>query len=298
MIKIKVPATTANMGPGFDSIGMALTLYNEIGIESSNDGIDFIEHGPSLNIPLKDNLILNTILYVFKKYNFKCNGFKIHSFKNDIPLSRGLGSSAACIASGIAAADYMMGQKMATCEKVSIASVIEGHPDNVTPAIAGGMTVSIMNGEKTLFSRINISKDFKFAVMIPEFKISTNDARKVLPESYSRDDCVYNISRAAMLVNAFISGEKDKLRISLNDKIHQPYRKKLIRGIDDIFSKCRNYGSLGEFISGSGSTLISIIERDNTEFEKNMRIYLPSISGNWRIIMLDTDEEGCRILKI
>lgn len=297
MLKIRIPATTANMGPGFDTLGMALKLYNEIEVEKIDKGIEFLQNNEPSDIPLEENLIYTTMLKVFSTYNFKAQGFKINFSKCEVPMSRGLGSSATCISGGIAAANYLMGNILSTEDFINIATEIEGHPDNVVPSIVGGMTVSINSENKILYSKVHIPSNLNFAVMIPDFKVSTEDARKVLPQNYSRADCVFNVSRAAMFISALQNKEFNKLRTCINDKIHQPYRKVFIENIDDIFLKAKFLGSLGEFISGSGSTLIAIVDDEVKEsFENNMKIFLSELNNNWKFLMLKPDLEGIKLL--
>ncbi|SHK16332.1 homoserine kinase [Tepidibacter formicigenes] len=285
MIKVKVPATTANMGPGFDSLGMALNLYNEIEIEE----VDY-------DIPIGDNLIYKTLAKVLNMYSYKYRGFRIKVSKCNIPICRGLGSSASCIVAGVVAANKIIGNKLSLDEIINMSTQIEGHPDNVVPAIIGGMVISIENENKVTYSKINLPKNLKFAVMIPEFEVRTQDARNVLPNRYLNKDCIFNISRVAMLVNALNNGELDKIRLSVQDKIHQPYRKNLIKNIDYIFDKSHKLGSKGEFISGSGSTVISIIDNNEELFVTKMKEYLKELDGNWNIKLLKPDLEGAKAI--
>ncbi|MDP4178331.1 MAG: homoserine kinase [Bacillota bacterium] len=295
MFKVRIPATTANMGPGFDTLGMALKLYNELEVEEINNKIEFLQNNEPSIIPLEENLIYSTMTKVFNIYNFKPKGFKINFSKCEVPVSRGLGSSATCISGGIAAANYLMGNILSTEDFINIATEIEGHPDNVVPSIVGGMTISIKSGDNITFSKVNIPSNISFAVMIPGFKVSTESTRKVLPLSYSRTDCIFNISRAAMFISAMQNKELDKLRLCLDDKIHQPYRKVFIENIDDIFLKAEAFGSLGEFISGSGSTLIAVVEDSKAQiFENQIKNYLSTLKNNWEFKILKPDLEGLK----
>lgn len=298
MIKIKAPATTANMGPGFDCFGMALNIYNEISIEETKGETQVMYKGKPFFIPLSENLIYNSLIYTLKKYDYSFKGFKINIDRCDIPVSRGLGSSAACIALGMKAANEFMGNIMSKDDMLKIACEIEGHPDNVTPAILGGMTcaTSTENG-RVIYSKVNIPEILKFAVMVPNFKVSTNEARKVLPDTYSRKDCVFNLSRAALLVSYLNNGNVDELRNCFQDKIHQPYRKKIIKNVDEIFDFCKNNGSLGEFISGSGSTLIAVIKDNYDEFLQNIVKCFLDIKGDWKINIAEPDYEGVKIIR-
>lgn len=295
MVKIRIPATTANMGPGFDTLGMALKIYNEFEIEKSSS-IQLLQNGKTSPVSMEDNLIYTSMLKVLKKYNFKFEGIKINLSKCDIPMSRGLGSSASCIAGGIAAANYLMGNILSVNDFVNLADEIEGHPDNVSPAILGGMVVSFKHEDNIIYSKINVPKDLRFVVMIPNFKVNTEDARKVLPANYSRQDCVFNASRIAMLVSSLYNGELSNLRECTKDKIHQPYRKTLINNIDNIFEKAENLGSLAEFISGSGPTLMAVINNDYERFFDEMSKYLSTLTDEWKISIVEPDIDGMKIL--
>lgn len=297
MIKIKVPATTANIGPGFDSFGMALNLYNEICLEKIDSGIEFLQGGQPSQIPLNENLIYISFINTLKKYGYNLDGFRINLIQCNVPISRGLGSSATCIVAGIFAANAVMGGILSEEDIINEAVKIEGHPDNIVPAVVGGMVVSLVSEEKVIYSKVNVPNNLRMFIMIPDFKLSTEAARQVLPKNYTREECVFNISRAAMLVNAMNNGDLSKLRISTQDKIHQDYRKSLIRNVDDIFVAAQEYGSLAEFISGSGSTLIALVDCKNEEFYDNMKSFLNELQDKWEVHLLKPDFKGTQIFR-
>lgn len=292
MIRVKIPATSANMGAGFDTLGMALKLYNEITIEETEGETEIKLLGGELDRNYRNNLTYISIIKVYEFFNKEFKGFKIDMSKTNIPLSRGLGSSAACIVGGIVGANALLNEKMTIKDMLKIAVDIEGHPDNVAPALLGGVIISIKDMENIIYSRINVKSQLKYAVMVPDFKVSTELSRKVLPNEYSREDALFNISRCSMLVSALNNGENEKLRYLFEDKIHQPYRKKLINNIDSIFLKAKEYGSLGEFISGSGSTLIAVLEEADENFILKMKTYLDSLKDGWRIFEVENDNNG------
>ncbi|MCY6484896.1 homoserine kinase [Clostridium aestuarii] len=296
MIKIRIPATTANMGPGFDSFGMALKFYNEIYVEEIENGVEVIQEGKVSPIPLEENLIYTSFIKILNKYGYKYKGFRINIPKCSIPVSRGLGSSAACIVGGICAANILIGNVLSVDDIIKEAVEIEGHPDNIVPAVIGGMVISLINGENIVYSKVNIPQNLRMFVMIPNFKLSTEEARTVLPEKYTKQDCIFNVSRAAMLVNAMNKGELDKLRVSTQDKIHQEYRKELIPDADKIFKEAEKNGSLAEFISGSGSTLMALVDENNKEFKENMTKFLNTLQYNWETHLLEADLEGVVVL--
>ncbi|MDD3224703.1 MAG: homoserine kinase [Clostridium sp.] len=296
MFKIKVPASTANLGAGFDCFGMALNLYNEFEFEKSNYPTVFLEDGKKSSIPIEDNLIFFSMKKAFELYNFKFTGFTINSSKSNVPLSRGLGSSATCIAAGIHAANYYMNGIMNQDEIVKLAAQIEGHPDNVVPALLGGFNISIMENGEVKHSRVEVPNDILFAAIIPNFKMDTASSRKVLPDKYTREDCVFNISRASMLVSSFYAHDYKNLRFCFEDKLHQPYRKNGIRDIDLIFKKAQDLNSYGEFISGSGSTLMIVIDKNNNIFYEEMNCFLKSLTDKWKVEILSPDLKGIEII--
>ncbi|WML37776.1 homoserine kinase [Clostridium sp. OS1-26] len=295
MIKVRIPATTANMGPGFDSFGMALKLYNEIEIEERKGETIILNNGIKSEENYKDNLIYKSLINTLGIFNYKYDGFIINVSKCDIPICRGLGSSAACIVGGVAAASSLMENRLSLDEIIEIATEIEGHPDNVVPAAVGGMVVSIKDGEKVNYSKIRVPNELKFAAMIPDFQVSTALSRQILPQAYVKEDCIFNISRSAMLISALYNGEFDKLRTCFNDKIHEPYRKKLIKNAEEILEKARETGAVGEFVSGSGSTLMAVVDKDTEKFEKEVKNFLGKLEDNWRLILLEPDIEGIKV---
>ena len=297
MIKVRIPATTANMGPGFDALGMALNLYNDIEVEERKGGTLIYNSGVLSLDDFRENMIYTSLVKALDKYNYKYDGFQINVSKCEIPISRGLGSSSACIVGGIFAANAIMGNVMSKNDVIDLATEIEGHPDNVVPATAGGMVTSLVDEGKVNFSKVKVPSSIRFVSMIPSIQVSTEKARGVMPNNYSRPDCIYSLCRAAMLVSALNNEELDKLRVCFGDKIHQPYRKTLIDNADEIFSKASELGALGEFISGSGSTLMAVVkEEDSERFKEEMGQYLSQFAGDWRAVVLEPDFEGVRLV--
>lgn len=293
MVKIKVPGTSANIGPGFDTLGLALNIFNEIIVEKKEEGIEIKWDIPNPNIPLEENLVYVALMHTLKKYNKENLGCIITMSKIDIPISRGLGSSAAAIVGGIYAANYLMDNVLSTKDIVEIATELEGHPDNVAPAILGNMIISVMTDKKVLYSKINFPEEIKFNVLIPNFKLSTEKARSVLPKLYSTADCISNASRLALML-AFLSEKRfEDLRECLVDKIHQPYRFQLINNSLDIFEKSKELGALGEFISGAGPTLITwVLDSKEDLYQEELQKYLDTLEDKWEIKNLTINTSG------
>lgn len=298
MIKIKVPGTSANIGPGFDTLGLALNIFNEIIVEKKSSGIEVLWDIPNPNIPLEDNLVYVALVHTLKKYKKEDLGCTVRMTKVDIPISRGLGSSAAAIVCGIYAAHYLMDYSLSTREIVNIATELEGHPDNVAPAILGNMILSVMTGDSVLYSKIEFPEEIKFNVLIPNFKLSTEKARSVLPGSYSTADCVSNASRLALMLNFLQEKRYSDLRVCLEDKIHQPYRFELINNSLDIFEKSKELGALGEFISGAGPTLITWVDKNEEIYKKELQKYLDTLDDKWEIKDLTINTTGTIIEEI
>lgn len=295
MIKIKVPATSANMGPGFDCLGIALNLYNIYYFEEIKDG--FIIEGCENQFANKDNLIYKAMERTFERLDYRPKGVRIKVEAN-IPISRGLGSSAACIIGGVVGANEIAGRPLNKKELLDIATEIEGHPDNVTPALYGGMTVSIIDRKDVYYSKINLGKDIKFNAIIPEFKLSTKEARDVLPREVSYGDAVYNIGRVSLMMATLINGEYDLLKVACKDKLHQGYRGSLIEQYNEIIEVCERAEGLATFLSGAGPTIMAMVNKDNTKFKKSLLRTLNSLNHKWEIKELEIENNGISIEKL
>lgn len=295
MFHIKVPATSANMGPGFDCVGVALELYNELWAEETDGGID-ISSADGRDIPKGEkNLIYTTIKGFYDREGLKLPGVKIVQ-KDSIPMTRGLGSSAACIVGGLLAANAMSGRNYTVDRLALMAAELEGHPDNSNPALMGSMVVSAMHDGEMSRIKINVPENLTFGVLIPNFALSTAESRAVLPKEYTRAQAVFNSSRTGLLIAAMMTGNLEALRVAVDDEIHQPYRKKLIRNYDDIFEKARENGSLAEYLSGAGPTLMTLITDETAEkYEKEMTAFLKTLSDKWELKLLKPDTRGAVI---
>lgn len=298
MIHIKVPATSANMGPGFDCAGIALNLYNELWVEEIESGIEISSKNGKTIPKGENNLIYSTIKSFYQEEEIPMPGIRIIQ-EDNIPMTRGLGSSAACIVGGLIAANSLSGKNYSVEELAQRAAKLEGHPDNSNPALMGGMIISAMCDEGMKCVKLNIPENLTFAVMIPDFALSTSESRSVLPSEYSRKEVVFNSSRTGLLVASMMTGNIDNLRVAMGDAIHQPYRKKLIRGYDEIFNAAYENGSKAEYLSGAGPTLMAVITDDNVEkFEKEIKKVLSSLPDKWEIKLLKPETDGAIIENI
>lgn len=294
MVTVKVPATSANMGSGFDSVGIALQLYNTVSAEETDGGLNIeVTDESAKYIPLNEkNLVYRAMSATFDRIGYNPKGLHIIQ-TNNIPVTRGMGSSSACIVGGIMAANYIGNGKMSKQDIINLASYLEGHPDNVTPAVTGGMAVAVKNkGIKYINFPVDNQK-LSFAVYIPNFSLRTKVARAALPELLSYRDASYNIGRAAMLTSAVLTENYDLLATALQDRMHQYYRKRLIGGSSKIFREAENCGAIGTYISGSGSALVSVVKKENEAlFYSQMNKYITNNFRNWQFKFVPVDNRG------
>ncbi|MFT8349720.1 homoserine kinase [Clostridium saccharoperbutylacetonicum] len=295
MIRVRVPATSANMGPGFDSLGIALNLYNEFEFRELEEGLKF--KGMPEEFCNEDNIIYQAMKYCFDKAGYKIKGLEISELKQDVPVSRGLGSSSTCIVGGLVGANEILGKKFSYDELLDMAVEIEGHPDNVAPALLGGMVVAIVDENKTFYDKVNIKKGLKFVSIIPNFRLSTEKARSVLPKEISLKDGVYNVSRAALMVSALGSGKFELIKYACKDAFHQNYRSKLISGFEEVYNKSCDLGAWGCYLSGAGPTIMAIIDEKDERFSNKLGEYLKQKGFEWNILELSLDNAGATIIE-
>ena len=296
MIKIKIPATSANIGSGFDSLGIALDLYNYVWMEEE-DVID-ISSRDEIEVPTDEsNLIYWSAQRLYRECGKKLPGLKIVQ-ENNIPMTRGLGSSSACIAAGLIGANRFLGSPLSQHELVNLACKIEGHPDNTTPALLGGLVTAAMENGRVYSVSVPVAEHIRFGVFVPPFELKTEVARKALPDSYSRENAVYNLSRSSLMTAALFSGSLENLRVAVQDSLHQPFRKKFISGIDTVFRMSYELGSYGTYISGAGPSIIAIIDDTlEAQFNKFAVSHLEArgVEG-WRFMTLKADPHGAQIV--
>lgn len=296
MIRIDVPATSANLGSGFDSLGIALTMKNRIWMEESDTV--HITTVDDVDIPKDEsNLIYWAANYIYELCGKKLPGLRLIQ-ENNIPLARGLGSSSSCIVAGILGANRFLGNPLSQTDLINLAAKIEGHPDNTSPAISGGLVASAMEGERVYSVSVPVSEKIRFAVMIPPFELKTEKARGILPTQYSREDAVYNLSRSGLMTASLFSGKLENLRVAVQDRIHQPYRSGLINDCDSVFRMSYELGSLGTYVSGAGPTIISMIETETAErFGESCAQHLKDkgIAG-WTVHIMAADHQGAQII--
>ncbi|QHT62050.1 homoserine kinase [Paenibacillus lycopersici] len=264
-VLVKVPASTANLGPGFDTLGMALSLYAWIEMEAA-DGETAIElYGDGLEgIPTdKTNLIYKVAQLVFEEAGVQIPELRIAMY-SDIPLTRGLGSSASAIVGALVAANALAGSPLSEDKLFQMASALEGHPDNVGASLFGGIVVSAWDGVRAEKVRIAPHRNLEVLVAIPSFQLSTEKARHALPSKLEMKDAVYNVASSSLLVAAFASGQLELIPFAMRDKLHQPYRAPLVPGMSEILEQATSRGALGAALSGAGPTLLTLVDRGSS----------------------------------
>ena len=259
MIKVRVPATSANLGVGYDCMGLALDDYATVTFEVIAHGLEIL--GCEEAYCNEDNLFYQAFLEGLKYMNETVPGIRI-TVDTDIPYARGLGSSATCIVAGLAGANALFQNRMNRYELFDLATRMEGHPDNIAPAIFGGLCVSFMEEGKPNMIRYGVKRDLQFVTMIPDYEVSTKSAREVLPNNMSYAQAVYQMGRCAALAKAIEIGNAMIMKRACTDQMQEPYRKELIPEYADVNKLCEDAGMITMYISGSGSTMIALTQEE------------------------------------
>lgn len=303
-IKIRVPATTANLGPGFDIFGASLSIYNELEISLSSDPkkskFIIIGEGKKILPRNEKNILWKAMDAVFglldvkEKYNIASFNIKL---TNNIPLSSGLGSSSAARTAGIVAANEICGNKLTKSEMLDLGIKLEGHPDNIVPAFYGGICISIISQEDK-FEVVKLpTPKMQAVVCTPGFELATERSRNILPKKYDIKDITFNGSRIALLTKAFCTNDFKLLGQAMQDKIHQPYRAKLIPVMQELISSAVKAGAYGACLSGSGPSMIAFCS------SKKAKEVSKVMAGVWKKetvpvkqFILDFDGDGVKLI--
>lgn len=260
-VRIRLPATTANLGPGFDCLGMALQIYNEMTLRV-DDGRELQievrgEHPPG-RVPRDErNLAYRSVQRVFELTRRRPPGVSIE-LNMDVPLVRGLGSSATAIAGGMAAANIMLGSPIPPDALLMEMARMEGHPDNIVACVKGGLTASLVTDQQVIWRKYQVAPDVRCVLLIPSYELATRRARAALPKTVRLRDAVYNLARLPLLIDALCSGELANLRTLADDRLHQPYRRDLIRDYDLIVAEAEHTGAAAVCLSGAGPAMLAI----------------------------------------
>lgn len=310
-ISVKVPATTANFGSGFDCLGMALPIYNvitieetvlpgtgiEINIMSETDSDDdfAIEHIPTD----ENNIVFKAVEMLYNSIGQSPSELKI-TIKSQIPIAKGLGSSASVIVGGLIAANELLNRPADEAALLSIATEVEGHPDNVTPAIVGGLVLTSLEDDGSIvYRKLEWPEEWTLTLCIPDYELATDISRSVLPKEVPLKDATFNTRRMAMLVEALHLKDAELMKLALQDKLHQPYRTKLVPGLSDIIENLKHEENvIGCVLSGAGPAILIISQKNNLEKIKSI------VSDTWANLNVKTDirtvkveKEGAQILE-
>ena len=308
-VTVRVPATTANLGPGFDSFGMALPIYNEITIEETvmpGTGIEISvlskrqDDIDVMSIPTdKENIVYKAVELLYNSVGQTPSELKI-TINSDIPITRGLGSSSSVIVGGLLAANELLGRPADETALLSIAAEIEGHPDNITPAIVGGTVIASLEDDgSVIYRKLDWPEEWKIMVCVPDYELSTEIARSVIPAEIPLKDAIFNAKRCAMFVQAVNTKDDELMKLALQDKIHQPYRMKLVPGLSEIMQNLKHEPDvLGCVLSGAGPSVLVITKGNSQDRIKEI------IKNTWAdlnvksdVQVLKVEEQGASVLE-
>ncbi|MCL6634870.1 MAG: homoserine kinase [Peptococcaceae bacterium] len=299
MIRVQVPATTANLGPGFDCLGMALELYNVVEMVPAPSGLAVEVSGEgAAELPRDErNLVFQAARSVFRQVGHQPAGLRLR-LSNQIPVARGLGSSTAAVAGGIIAANLLAGGKLSTRDMIALAGAMEGHCDNAAAAILGGIVVSVQADGEVKYLKIQPPPGLKGVVAVPDFSLATRTSREVLPAQVPFQDAVFNVGRAALLVAALQQGDLSLLGTAMEDRLHQTFRSSLVPGLKKVLAAAKLAGARGVTLSGAGPTVIAFAD---SNFDLIARVMGDTFRENGvraRVMVLKPSPVGARALEL
>ena len=290
-VTVRVPATTANLGPGFDAFGCALSLHTDVTFEETDFGLEITGCDEAFTGP--DNMAYTSFCAVLASLSEEVRGVKIH-IDSQIPVCRGLGSSAALLVAGAMGANVLRGNRLSTQGLLNITNAMEGHPDNLAPAFYGGLTASMVDNGLPVTVNFPLHPDWQILALIPDFHLPTPLARSVLPKDVHREDAIYNVAHGAMVLKALELGDEKLLRNAMQDRIHQNYRRKLIPDFDAIGAFIRTTGA-AFCLSGAGPTLLCFTR--NKGLQARLEEKLPTITEKqWQILPLHVEFRGAKVI--
>jgi homoserine kinase len=306
-IRVRVPATSANLGPGFDVLGLALTLYNEVRLTGWNDrsrpALTILNEGEGeADLPTdRRHLVFKVVERVFNQARRPLPPALELKLWNRIPLARGLGSSSAAILGGILAADAALGKRLSLRDIVQLAAEIEGHPDNVAPTAVGGLCVAAMVDGRVTYLSWKDKKMFrglKAVVAVPDFEVCTAKARSVLPKTVSRADALFNTSRVALFLSALAQGRRELFGLAMEDRFHQPCRENLVPGLADAIASARKAGAFGAALSGAGPSVLALspVAKAVAAGRAMAKVFARKQISS-RVLILDVDFNGARVTR-
>lgn len=292
-VTVRVPGSTSNLGPGFDTLGVALQVYNQVRVTRASAS------GPRLTSPIADGardgatrLLAEVARLYFRRARRAAFGFEVH-LSGQVPMARGLGSSVTVRLGLLAALDALEGTQLSRQTLFEWVSELEGHPDNAAPATFGGFTAAALIDGAARCVRLNVHRGFRFVTLIPDFEVPTEAARRLVPGTFSKADAVHNLTRVGLITAAFARGDASALEGAFEDRIHQPYREPLIPALAKVIRAGERAGALGGWLSGSGSTIICLTLDHPEAIGRAMARHMPGSE----IRILGADRHGFRIVR-
>ncbi|MFZ4695221.1 MAG: homoserine kinase [Verrucomicrobiia bacterium] len=294
VVRVRVPATSGNMGPGFDTLGVALRLYNHVEVRllqvPEARRMDRLPPGQAAG---GVKMVMVAARAFFRKVGAEERGVAVR-VSGDVPIARGLGSSVTVRLGLVAGLNHLLGEPLRKEELLDLVSELEGHPDNATPALFGGMAVSGTVEGRVVWWRIAVPRSLRFVTVIPAYEMETRRARGILPTSVPMADCVHNLNRVALMVAAAEQGDFKRMGSLLDDRLHQPFRAKLIPQLYPALAAARAAGAYGGWLSGSGSTVMAITRKNPQAVGRAMARVFAKDGVKCRVHLLEADMKGLR----
>jgi homoserine kinase len=292
-VTVTVPCSTSNLGSGFDTLGLALALHNRVTVARRRDTrVRIVSKMPVSDRPAAETLVREAAELFFKHTKTNAMGIDVAA-EGNIPIARGLGYSSTLRAGIIAALNELTATQLSRHDIVHLVTQLEGHPDNASPAVLGGFTVSGIVNKRTGFVRFDVEPTLKAVTLVPDFQVRTSAARKLLPKQFSRADAAHALNRSALIVAAFAAKDYEALRGLFDDRFHQPYRLTLVPQLDGVVRAGVEAGAIGGFLSGSGSAIICLVTRNLQEVGAAMKSQLPQSE----VKILSPENDGLRVEK-
>lgn len=293
----RIPASTTNLGPGFDVLGLALQLYSTVSLEITDNQTEVVVSGVDIEkIPsTTDHVAFRAVESVYQRSGQQLPNGLILNIVNGIPAIRGLGGSGTAILGGLLTANALCGKPFSRSELLNFAATIEGHPDNVAASMHGGLVISVQENDQIQTIQIPCDPDLHIVLAIPEFTLSTQKAREILPKHVKFADAIYNISRSSLLVASIATGKLELLSNAMTDKLHQPYRSTLIPGYYDVVDAATSAGALSIALSGAGPTIAAYCIENMEKVGRNMLEAFSDNGIHCEIKILGPDLEGAQV---
>lgn len=287
-VTIRTPATSANLGPGFDTLGVALTLTAHVRIE--------LAHSAPAPRNAVEAIVASAVRRLYQEVDETSPRSLLITWDDAIPLGRGLGASAALRAAGLLAANAFLGEPLTTEDLLQLGAELEGHADNMAPALFGGLQVVVATNEGFIHLPVPVPQELRAVLFVPGLEMPTNESRRLLPRDIPRRDAVYNISRAALLVTAFATGRLDVLDVATQDKLHQPARAQLFPAMHPIFAAAKEAGALAAYLSGGGSTVLALTLSHEDQIAQAMAHAAAQREVTGRTLVCGLSEQGAALL--